>query len=84
MMIGIKFDEVKKALLQWKMVMVAMILNFLISPLLAAFLANIFLANQPDFAVGLILTGTVPCAGMIIAWTGLAKEILLLHWLLQP
>lgn len=73
MMVGIRFGEVKKAFLQWKLVIVAMVLNFLVSPVLAAWLAKIFLASQPDFAVGLILTGAVPCAGMIIAWTGMAK-----------
>jgi arsenite transporter len=31
-----------------------------------------FLSSNPDFAVGLILTGVVPCAGMIVAWTKIA------------
>lgn len=46
---------------------------FVLSPLLAALLAYLFLHNRPEFAVGLILTGTVPCAGMVAAWTGYAK-----------
>ncbi len=49
----------------------AMVLNYLLS-LLATALAKLFLGGHPDFAVGLILTGVLPCAGMIVAWTGLA------------
>lgn len=51
----------------------SMLFNFVLSPLLAAGLAYVFLHDRPDFAVGLILTGTVPCAGMVAGWTGYAK-----------
>jgi ACR3 family arsenite efflux pump ArsB len=50
-----------------------MVFNFVFSPLFAALLAYLFLHNRPEFAVGLILTGTVPCAGMVAGWTGYAK-----------
>lgn len=73
MMIGIKISEVTVAARRVGFITVVMIFNYLLSPLLAAFLANAFLGAYPDFAVGLILTGVVPCAGMIVAWTGMAK-----------
>ncbi len=47
-------------------------LNFLFMPLLAWGLARL-LVNNPDFAVGLILVGVVPCAGMAAVWTALLK-----------
>lgn len=72
MMVGIKLDEVVGASRQLGFITVAMVLNYLLSPLAAAGLADMFLGPYPDFAVGLILTGVVPCGGMIVAWTGMA------------
>ncbi len=72
MMIGLRIEEVGKALANLKLISFSMLFNFVLSPLLAALLASLFLHNRPDFAVGLILTGTVPCAGMVAAWTGYA------------
>lgn len=73
MMIGLRIEEVGKAAANLKVISLSMLFNFLLSPLLAAGLSYVFLHDRPDFAVGLILTGTVPCAGMVAAWTGYAK-----------
>lgn len=73
MMIGLRIEEVGKAAANLKLISLSMLFNFLLSPLLAAGLAYVFLHERPDFAVGLILTGTVPCAGMVAGWTGYAK-----------
>ena len=73
MMIGLSIEQVGKAAANLKLLSLSMIFNFALSPPLAAALAYVFLHNRPDFAVGLILTGTVPCAGMVAAWTGYAK-----------
>lgn len=73
MMVGIKISEVSGAAKRVGFMTVVMIMNYFISPLLAALLASVFLSGYPDFAVGLILTGVVPCAGMIVAWTAMAR-----------
>lgn len=73
MMIGLRIEEVGKAAANLKLISLSMVFNFAFSPPLAAGLAYLFLHSRPDFAVGLILTGTVPCAGMVAAWTGYAK-----------
>lgn len=73
MMIGLRIEEVGKAAANLKLISLSMLFNFVFSPLLAAGLAFLFLRSRPDFAVGLILTGTVPCAGMVAGWTGYAK-----------
>jgi ACR3 family arsenite transporter len=73
MMIGLRIEEVGKAMMNLKLISLSMVFNFILSPLLAALLAYLFLHDRPDFAVGLILTGTVPCAGMVAGWTGYAK-----------
>ena len=48
-------------------------MNFLFAPFLCWLLAALFLTDQPGFAVGLILMGAVPCAGMAMVWAGLLK-----------
>ena len=73
MMIGLRIEEVGKAAANLKLISLSMLFNFILSPLLAAGLAYLFLHDRPDFAVGLILTGVVPCAGMVAGWTGYAK-----------
>jgi len=73
MMIGLRIEEVGNAATNLRLISFSMLFNFVLSPLLAAGLAYIFLHDRPDFAVGLILTGTVPCAGMVAGWTGYAK-----------
>ncbi|MBM7855527.1 ACR3 family arsenite efflux pump ArsB [Desulfohalotomaculum tongense] len=73
MMVGIRLDELATAAKRIKLLGVTLVINFLFSPLLAGILAQHFLSNYPDFAAGLILMGTVPCAGMIVAWTGLSR-----------
>jgi len=73
MMVGIKINEVTGAAKRVGFMSVIMIFNYFLSPLLAALLAQVFLAGYPNFAVGLILTGVVPCGGMIVAWTTMAK-----------
>lgn len=47
-------------------------LNFIFMPLLCWGLARIFVTNT-DLAVGIILVGVVPCAGMAAVWTALLK-----------
>lgn len=74
MMIGLRIEEVGKAVSNLRLIGLSLLFNFLLSPLLAAGLARLLLHDRPDFAVGLILTGTVPCAGMVAGWTGYAKR----------
>ncbi|OPY43912.1 MAG: Sodium Bile acid symporter family protein [Methanoregulaceae archaeon PtaU1.Bin222] len=50
-----------------------LVLNFLFAPFLCFVLALLLLQGYPDFAVGLVLIGAVPCAGMTMVWTGLLK-----------
>ncbi len=43
------------------------------APPVCFILATLLLQNYPDLATGLILIGTVPCAGMAMVWTGMLK-----------
>jgi predicted Na+-dependent transporter len=49
-----------------------LLLNFAFMPIICWVLAKIFVTNA-DLAVGIILVGVVPCAGMAAVWTALLK-----------
>lgn len=67
----ITFKSFVLALKDLKGFSLGMVLNFLFAPLICHAVA--FAVRDPNIAVGLILIGATPCAGMAIVWTGLLR-----------
>lgn len=64
----VHYDWMPKLIVQYKIMALSIIQNWLIGPLLMFFLAFAFLHNHPDYLQGVILVGCARCIAMVIVW----------------
>lgn len=71
-MIGFKVKEALN-LSHMKVIIASFLMNFVMIPLLAIFIGQLFLKNQPQLYAGLIMISLFPTSGMTISWTMISK-----------
>jgi len=71
-MLEVDFSGIKRALAQPQLLMAALVINFVVSPLLIFVMIRTLAAGSgPRFTAGIILFAAVPCGGMVPAFTGM-------------